>query len=387
MSRVRVGIFGMKRGQKFISILRNNFFNIDIVAVCDTNVKDYIIQPNNANGYMEQPSSFTEFDEFIKEDFDVVFLLNSAHQHAPFAVKALRAGKHVISECVACVNLKEAVELIEAVEETGKEYILLDQTTYKETFDYFKTFMTAEEIVSCESENSYNTLHYRNSLINNDVNHWRNHVASTTYTTHELGAVINFLKKRPLFVSATEFGYCAEQVAQGKLGAPASVITIKFEDGTIVKHTHLTGSLAPYNKISQARYTHKDGRTWLVTGDRIKEYNGDNVSLVYLTESGTDSAWDAHIKCINLFINKIQGIEKDYSALHDVYEAVDITLPGILGFKSITQNGAEIEIPNLRDKAVRDLYRNDTTCTFPDVAGDMYISAGIMRNDNKDYVE
>jgi hypothetical protein len=101
----------------------------------------------------------------------------------------------------------------------------------------------------------------------------------------------------------------------------------------------------------------------------------------------SDSDWDCHSKCINLFFDKINNIDKDYTLLHDVYEAVNIALIGLLGFKSITQNGAEIEIPNLRDKAVRDLYRNDTTCTFPDVAGDMYISAGIMRNDNKEYIE
>ena len=32
-----------------------------------------------------------------------------------------------------------------------------------------------------------------------------------------------------------------------------------------------------------------------------------------------------------------------------------------------------MEIPNLRDKAVREQYRNDTMCTDPEVAGDMLI--------------
>ncbi|MBQ7794438.1 MAG: hypothetical protein IJ366_07985, partial [Clostridia bacterium] len=31
------------------------------------------------------------------------------------------------------------------------------------------------------------------------------------------------------------------------------------------------------------------------------------------------------------------------------------------------------EIPNLRDKSVRDLWRNDTACTDPKVAGDMLL--------------
>ena len=32
-----------------------------------------------------------------------------------------------------------------------------------------------------------------------------------------------------------------------------------------------------------------------------------------------------------------------------------------------------MEIPNLRDKTVREQYRNDTMCTDPKVAGDMLI--------------
>ena len=79
-------------------------------------------------------------------------------------------------------------------------------------------------------------------------------------------------------------------------------------------------------------------------------------------------------------IDKILGKDQDYSKLHDVYEAVDATLPGILGFKSIMENGKEIEIPDLRNKSVREQYRNDTFCTFPDVGGDMYVPADIMWN-------
>ena len=32
-----------------------------------------------------------------------------------------------------------------------------------------------------------------------------------------------------------------------------------------------------------------------------------------------------------------------------------------------------MEIPNLRDKSIRDQWRNDTTCTDPGVAGDMLL--------------
>jgi predicted dehydrogenase len=116
----------------------------------------------------------------------------------------------VISECFACANLKEGIELIEAVEQTGKEYVLLDQTTYRNSYECFKTLISADNIVECKTENSYNTLKQRKYLIDNNSEHWRNHIASTIYTTHELGMAINYFKSRPISVHAREFGWCQE---------------------------------------------------------------------------------------------------------------------------------------------------------------------------------
>ena len=53
---------------------------------------------------------------------DAVVLANYATEHAPYAIKALKMGKHVYSEVLPTQTLKEAVELIEAVEESGKIY-------------------------------------------------------------------------------------------------------------------------------------------------------------------------------------------------------------------------------------------------------------------------
>ena len=49
----------------------------------------------------------------------------------------------------------------------------------------------------------------------------------------------------------------------------------------------------------------------------------------------------------------------------DVYQALDMALPGLLGYRSIIDKGIPYEVPDLRDKAVRDRYRNDFWCTDP----------------------
>ena len=67
-------------------------------------------------------TNYDNFDDFIKHDMDAVVLANYANEHAPFAIRAMKLGKHVFSEVLPVQTMKEAVELIEAVEETGMLY-------------------------------------------------------------------------------------------------------------------------------------------------------------------------------------------------------------------------------------------------------------------------
>ena len=71
------------------------------------------------------------------------------------------------------------------------------------------------------------------------------------------------------------------------------------------------------------------------------------------------------------FIEKIKGDETADTI--DVYEALDMSLPGLFAFRSILAGGAPMEIPDLRRKEERDKWRNDVACTMPDVAGDMLL--------------
>ena len=69
------------------------------------------------------------------------------------------------------------------------------------------------------------------------------------------------------------------------------------------------------------------------------------------------------------FIQKILGDESADTI--DVYEAMDMFLPGMFAYRSILAGGVPMQIPNLRNRVDRDLWRNDTACTDPKVAGDM----------------
>ena len=56
-----------------------------------------------------------------------------------------------------------------------------------------------------------------------------------------------------------------------------------------------------------------------------------------------------------------------------VYEALDMFLPGMFAYFSVLAGGVPMAIPDLRDPAQRDVWRHDTRCTDPTVAGDQLI--------------
>ena len=71
------------------------------------------------------------------------------------------------------------------------------------------------------------------------------------------------------------------------------------------------------------------------------------------------------------FVEKILG--NPNADIIDVYEALDMFLPGMFAYRSVLKGGIPMEVPNLRDKSVRDIWREDTLCTDPKVAGGMLV--------------
>jgi hypothetical protein len=94
--------------------------------------------------------------------------------------------------------------------------------------------------------------------------------------------------------------------------------------------------------------------------EKLTESNAlhsDDNALKMLEMHGGADYYNMHF-----FVQKILGIENEDEQLIDVYEALDMFLPGLLAYKSVFEGGKPIEVPDLRKKEERDKYRNDTWC-------------------------
>ena len=119
--KLRIGVFGGARGTAMMDALLHHP-EAELSAVCDRYEPLLRQAEEKAAKLGQRIACFTNFDDFLAYDLDAIVLANYATEHARFAIRALNAGRHVMSEVLPSQTMAEAVELIEAVERTGLVY-------------------------------------------------------------------------------------------------------------------------------------------------------------------------------------------------------------------------------------------------------------------------
>lgn len=387
MKKVRIGVLGGYRGSSMINYCKRAN-NAEVVAICDKSAEVLDTQRKNAQNM--SIAFYDNFDEFILHDMDAVVLANYANEHAPFAIKAMKRGLHVFSEVLPVQTVKEAVELIEAVEETGKIYAYGENYCYMPApFEMKRLYKEGKigEFEYGECEYIHNCEPIWADITYGEKEHWRNNMYSTFYCTHSLGPIIHATGQRPVSVVGFEGTKNERNLRTGAKGGQFGIEMVTLENGGIIKSIH--GGLYK-NSIWYSMYGSKGrmecGREDARDGHINRLYvNSDNSSGDYGSEKlesyepknsiGGDTEGFGHggsdFYSMYFFIEKILGDES--ADVIDVYEAVDMFLPGLLAYRSILNGNTPVKIPNLRNKETRDEWRSDTACTDPKTAGNMLL--------------
>ena len=387
--KIKIGVMGARRGRTMMDYC-TQAGNAELVAVCDfrKEVLDSAAKDYGDGGI----TYYSDFDEFIKHDMDCVVLANYANAHAPFAIRCLEAGKNVLSEVLPVQTLKEAVELVEAVERTGKIYAYAENYAYMPATKKMKELFRKGVLGKFEyGEGEY--MHncepgwHRYTFAN--PNHWRNTMSAFYYCTHSIGPLIHITGMRPVKVTGFEAPFNDRMARMGAKAGPFAVEMITLENGALLKSLHgvgpakdsiwysIYGSKGRMESAREDAELEKGGvRTLYVNCD---ENECDNKSEVVNTDTGdalSDGAGDSGHGGSDYYImhNLVEKLRGNRNAdIVDVYEALDMFLPGMFAYFSVLAGGVPMDIPDLRDPAQREKWRNDTRCTDPEVAGDQLI--------------
>lgn len=382
MKKVRIGVMGAYRGTSMINYCEQAD-NAQVVAICDKWVEGLERQKAALND--PNITFYTDFDAFIRHDMDAVVLANYANEHAPFAIKALRAGKHVFSEVLPVQTLKEAVELIETIEETGLIYAYGENYCYMPApYEMRRLYKEGKlgEFEYGEGEYIHNCESIWPSITYGQEDHWRNNMFATFYCTHSLGPLIHITGLRPVSVIGLEGTKTERRRRVGSKAGSFGIEMVTLENGGIIKSVH--GSLykdsvwySVYGSLGRMESGREDAgenmeRIYVNTDAYDGEYTHNVISYKPAEKAAEESASFGHggsdYYSMYNFVQKILGDETADTI--DVYEALDMSLPGLFAYRSVLQGGVSLQIPNLRDPEEREKWRNDTACTDPKVAGD-----------------
>ncbi len=110
---------------KSLDYLRGEPVPVDLDSVTFTAPRTELIGRARRHPEFSKVRLVTDYEAVLAmEDIDAVILSVPVFLNAPFATKALRAGKHVIAEKPFAITEEQGVELYRAVKESGRAFVL-----------------------------------------------------------------------------------------------------------------------------------------------------------------------------------------------------------------------------------------------------------------------
>jgi myo-inositol 2-dehydrogenase / D-chiro-inositol 1-dehydrogenase len=123
MNKLKFGVIGAGDASNYHTIGAKNREEalFEYVAVCDINEKaaKRVARRNKSMAY-------TDLDEFLKSDLDVVLIAVPHYLHAEMAKKVAEAGKHVLCEKPMAPTLEECDEMISVTKKAGVKFMIAE---------------------------------------------------------------------------------------------------------------------------------------------------------------------------------------------------------------------------------------------------------------------
>jgi predicted dehydrogenase len=358
---ITIGVLGAGRGAH-LAALAASLPGVRVVAGCDR-------EPERLaafRGRFPAARATADWEALLGEPFDVLILASDCPDHGPQAVAALEAGKHVLSEVTAFHTPAEGVALVEAVERTGRLYMMAENTCYRARAGEARRLVASGDL----GEFVYGHCEYVHDIRRlmrgpSGAPHWRGWLPPVYYTSHPLGEMLSILGARPASVSALAVG--------GVMGGSPNpmdlgAMLVRLDNGGLV---HVVASfaaardsqwLAIYGTRAMLEADRwGDGATLRVRRESPDGTSGHEPSAVIAPPAPTaEEAGAGHggsdYYPVRLFL---QAVAEGTPPPMDVYTACDYTLPGIMAYRSSCRWGVPLEVPDLRDPAARDRYRAD----------------------------
>lgn len=154
MSQVRYGLIGAGSIAWPATDQINKHDDASVIAATDLSAE----RLKKLCADKEIPNSYASADELLANpDVDAVYIAVPNKFHAPLAIQALEAGKHVILEKPFALNAKEAADVIAAAERAGKQFTVGMNQRFNESH---------QKIVSLQRDGVFGEIYHAKAFWN-----------------------------------------------------------------------------------------------------------------------------------------------------------------------------------------------------------------------------
>jgi len=360
--KLKVGIVGAPRGSGFVRAVQT-VTETSLEAICD--IREEVLN-SVADSYGVE-KRYKNYEEMADSDLDVIIVSTPMPLHTPQAIMALERGKHVITEVPAATDLEQCWQLAQAVEKIGCKYMMA------ENYTYMKPNVLIRELArkglfgeSYFGEGEY--IHELKGL--NEITVWRRKWQTgrngCTYPTHSLGPVLQWFQDRVVTVCCMGSGHHYTD--------PRGDIYENEDSTTMMCRTTRGGQIIirldmlsnrPHNltyySLQGTKGCYEAPRGF---GDNHKVWLAD-----YHSEVTWHSLWDFEDEFMpEIWRNPPEEALKaghgggDYFEIRefvdciindtkppvDVYEALDMTVPGLVSEESANKGSIPLPVPDFR---------------------------------------
>ena len=140
MSKIRAAIVGLGgMGFRVHAKHYSEDERVELVAFCDIRIER---AEKARDTYALNAKVYEDYLELVKDpDIDVVNIATPNYMHAPIAIAALKAGKHVFCEKPDSITVENVLAMKAAAEESGKVLMVMRNNRFVEASSFAKQFI------------------------------------------------------------------------------------------------------------------------------------------------------------------------------------------------------------------------------------------------------
>ena len=339
-SELKVGLVGVPRGSGFIRAFQT-VKETALVAICDINT-EILNQVGDQHGIEQR---YTDFEKMAKSDLDVILVSTPMPLHVPQAVIALSESKHV-----------------------GKKYMMA------ENYTYMKPNVLVRELArhGLFGEIYFGEGAYIHELkAGNERTKWRRKWQTgrngSTYPTHSLGPVLQWFNERVSTVSCFGTGHHYRDPRGAHYeNEDSTTMMCKTTNGGLIEIRVDMLSNRPHNltyySLQGTRGCYEAPRgfgdapkIWLADYDEQMEWcslwDFEEEFMPEMWRNPPEEALRAGHGGGDYFEVRefADSIINDAKPPIDVYESLDMTVPGLVSEASINQGGIPLPVPDFRE--------------------------------------